>query len=97
MVIYCPNLSQSIQAIRFGQPWCIVEYAFFSRHYLYSRPLLFPYEGQRWFDLVRMGGAKEAMKAEGHIIQDYQYLYPIPKTELERINNTELLWQNTGY
>ena len=57
----------------------------------------FPYEGQRWFDLVRMGGAKEAMKAEGHIIQDYQFLYPIPKTELERINNTELLWQNTGY
>ena len=49
------------------------------------------------FDLVRMGGAKEAMKAEGHIIQDYQFLYPIPKTELERINNTELLWQNTGY
>ena len=43
------------------------------------------------------GGAKEAMKAEGHIIQDYQFLYPIPKTELERINNTELLWQNTGY
>lgn len=57
----------------------------------------FPYEGHRWFDLVRMGGAKEAMKADGHIIQDYQFLYPIPKTELERINNTELLWQNAGY
>ena len=52
---------------------------------------------ERVEDLVRMGGAKEAMKAEGHIIQDYQFLYPIPKTELERINNTELLWQNTGY
>ena len=24
-------------------PWYIAEYAFFSRHYLYSRPLLFPY------------------------------------------------------
>ena len=64
---------------------------------LLERQQEFPYEGQRWFDLVRMGGAKEAMKAEGHIIQDYQFLYPIPKTELERINNTELLWQNTGY
>ena len=53
--------------------------------------------GHRWFDLVRMGGAKEAMKAEGHTIQDFQFLYPIPKTELERINNTELLWQNPGY
>ncbi len=39
----------------------------------------FPYEGQRWFDFVRMGGAKEAMKAEGHTIQDYPFLYPIPK------------------
>lgn len=57
----------------------------------------FPYEGHRWFDLVRMGGAKEALQAEGHHIQDYQFLYPIPGTELERINNTDLLWQNPGY
>ena len=69
----------------------------FRKAIMLERQQEFPYEGQRWFDLVRMGGAKEAMKAEGHIIQDYQYLYPIPKTELERINNTELLWQNTGY
>ena len=69
----------------------------FRKAIMLERQQEFPYEGQRWFDLVRMGGAKEAMKAEGHIIQDYQFLYPIPKTELERINNTELLWQNTGY
>lgn len=57
----------------------------------------FAYEGQRWFDEVRLGGAKEAALAEGHEIQDYQFVYPIPSSELERINNTKLLWQNTGY
>lgn len=69
----------------------------FRKAIMLERQQEFPYEGHRWFDLVRMGGAKEAMKADGHIIQDHQFLYPIPKTELERINNTELLWQNTGY
>lgn len=69
----------------------------FRKAIMLERQQEFPYEGHRWFDLVRMGGAKEAMKADGHIIQDYQFLYPIPKTELERINNTELLWQNAGY
>lgn len=69
----------------------------FRKAIMLERQQEFPYEGHRWFDLVRMGGAKEAMKADGHIIQDHQFLYPIPKTELERINNTELLWQNAGY
>lgn len=69
----------------------------FRKAIMLERQQEFPYEGHRWFDLVRMGGAKEAMKADGHIIQDHQFLYPIPKTELERINNPELLWQNTGY
>lgn len=69
----------------------------FRKAIMLERQREFPYEGQRWFDLVRMGGAKEAMKAEGDEIQDYQFLFPIPKTELERINNTELLWQNPGY
>ena len=56
----------------------------------------FPYEGHRWFDLVRMGGAKEAMKAEGHTIQDFQFLYPIPKTELERINKYRVVVAESG-
>lgn len=57
----------------------------------------FAYEGQRWFDSVRLGGAKEAALNEGHEIQDYQMVFPIPSSELERINNTDLLWQNAGY
>ena len=46
----------------------------------------------RWFDLVRMGGAKEAMKAEGHTIQDFQFLYPIPKTELDVYKRQPANW-----
>lgn len=62
-----------------------------------ERQMEFPYEGQRWFDLVRMGGAIDLMAAAGHSIQEWQFLYGIPTTELERINNTSLLWQNPGY
>ncbi|MCF0182038.1 MAG: RagB/SusD family nutrient uptake outer membrane protein, partial [Muribaculaceae bacterium] len=69
----------------------------FRKAVMLERQKEFPYEGHRWWDVVRMGGAKEAAAAEGHDIQDYQYLFPIPTTELERINDTSLLWQNPGY
>lgn len=69
----------------------------FRKAILLERQQEFPYEGHRWFDLIRMGVAKEAIAADGHVIQDTQFLFPIPKTELERINNTKLLWQNPGY
>ena len=69
----------------------------FRRAVCKERQMEFPYEGQRWFDVVRMGSAKEFAAAEGHDIQNYQLLYPIPNTELERINDTSLLWQNPNY
>lgn len=69
----------------------------FRRAVCKERQLEFPYEGHRWFDVVRMGYAKEFAAAEGHAIQDYQLVYPIPNTELERINDTDLLWQNPNY
>jgi hypothetical protein len=69
----------------------------FRKAILLERQQEFPYEGHRWFDLIRMGGAKEAMAVGGHSIDDFQLLFPIPKTELERINNEHLLWQNPGY
>lgn len=69
----------------------------FKRAIALERQKEFPYEGQRWFDLVRMGYAQEAIAQEGIAIQSYQLLYPIPTTELERINNKSVLWQNTGY
>jgi hypothetical protein len=69
----------------------------FRRAIMLERQREFPYEGHRWFDLVRMGYAKEVMVSAGHNIDDYQLLFPIPKTEIERINNTDLLWQNPRY
>ena len=69
----------------------------FRRAVCLERQKEFPYEGQRWFDLVRMGYAAEAIALEGHAIQNWQLLYPIPTTELERINDPSLLWQNPGY
>lgn len=69
----------------------------FRKAVMLERQKEFPYEGHRWFDSVRLGGAKEAAAADGKNIQEYQYLYPIPSSEIERINNTDLLWQNPGY
>lgn len=69
----------------------------FRRAILDERQREFPYEGHRWYDLVRMGYSKEIMKNEGFDIQDYQLLFPIPHNEIEKIGNTEILWQNPGY
>lgn len=69
----------------------------FRRAILDERQREFPYEGHRWYDLVRMGYAKKIMKNEGFDIQDYQLLFPIPHNEIEKIGNTEILWQNPGY
>ena len=69
----------------------------FRKAVMVERQKEFPYEGQRWFDVVRMGFAQEVAKADGHAIQEYQELFPIPNTELERINNENLMWQNPGY
>lgn len=71
--------------------------AAFRKAILKERQMEFPYEGQRWFDAIRLGEAKNAALEEGFTIQDYQLLYPIPTSELERINNKDVLWQNTGY
>jgi len=69
----------------------------FRKALMEERQREFPFEGHRWFDLVRMGYAKEIMSVAGHAIHDYQLIYPIPKTEIEKINNTSILWQNEGY
>lgn len=71
--------------------------AAFRKAIMLERQKEFPYEGQRWFDAIRLGGAIEAAAADGKTIQEYQLLFPIPTTELERINDTSLLWQNPGY
>ncbi|WP_026356329.1 RagB/SusD family nutrient uptake outer membrane protein [Segatella maculosa] len=69
----------------------------FRRAILDERQREFPYEGHRWFDLVRMGYAKSAIALRGLNIEDYQLLFPIPQAEIEKVGNTSILWQNPGY
>lgn len=69
----------------------------FRKGILVERQREFPYEGQRWFDLVRMGFAKSVMAENGVEIKDYQLLFPIPQQEIEKIGDKSILWQNPGY
>ena len=69
----------------------------FRKGILIERQREFPYEGQRWFDLVRMGFAKSVMAENGVEIKDYQLLFPIPQQEIEKVGNKSILWQNPGY
>lgn len=67
-----------------------------------ERRLELAFEGQRWFDLVRTGRAKDVMNAQkdgngtnlNYNVQDYQLIYPIPQTQLDL---NPLLTQNPGY
>lgn len=69
----------------------------FRKGILVERQREFPYEGQRWFDLVRMGFAKSVMAENGVDIKDYQLLFPIPQQEIEKVGDKSILWQNPGY
>ena len=69
----------------------------FRKGILVERQREFPYEGQRWFDLVRMGFAKSVMAENGVEIKDYQLLFPIPQQEIEKVGDKSTLWQNPGY
>lgn len=62
-----------------------------------ERRLEFPFELHRWFDLIRTDTAIEAMSKVGFSITKNDYLYPIPKTEVDLINNPETFPQNPGY
>ena len=52
-------------------------------------------EGQRWYDLVRLGLAEEILASQG--MKSHHVLFPIPLHQLEIIKNTEILWQNPGF
>ncbi|MFH4969531.1 RagB/SusD family nutrient uptake outer membrane protein [Gaetbulibacter sp. M240] len=65
---------------------------------LHERFLEFPFEGHRWLDLIRTKKAEEEINSGiGAIIQEYQLLYPVPQTEIEKINDQSLFYQNEGY
>lgn len=63
-----------------------------------ERRLEFPYEGHRYFDLIRTGAVKaEIKKYESIDVPDFRLIYPIPQSEIEKINNPSILSQNPGY
>lgn len=64
---------------------------------LQERRLEFPLEWQRWFDLTRTNTATQALKALNLNIQSWQYLYPVPLTEVNIINNARTFPQNPNY
>lgn len=52
----------------------------------------FAFEGQRWFDLVRLGLAQEFFNIDkNHLV------FPIPNNQIEIVNNNSILWQNPGF
>jgi hypothetical protein len=51
-------------------------------------------EGHRRWDLIRLGRYKQIEAGIGFTLQDFQYLLPIPQTELDANKN---LVQNPGY
>jgi hypothetical protein len=57
----------------------------------------FALEGQRWYDLVRLGLAVDYFKALGYTLDSHNLVFPIPQAEIEIVNNKSILWQNPGY
>ncbi|MCE4566608.1 RagB/SusD family nutrient uptake outer membrane protein [Maribellus sp. CM-23] len=64
---------------------------------LKERQLEFPFEGHRWFDLVRTGTAKSEMSKNGIDVDEFRYIFPVPQTEIEKMNNKDIFDQNPGY
>lgn len=66
--------------------------AAFIRELAAERGREFALEGQRWFDLVRLGLAGEILGADqNHLV------FPIPNDQIEIVNNDKILWQNPGF
>ena len=67
---------------------------------LQERRLELPLELQRWFDLVRTNTAMDALQYSGLTpitIQPWQFVYPIPQSEIDIVNNPITFPQNELY
>ncbi len=53
------------------------------------------FEGQRWFDLIRTGLAYQTLQSLG--MKDYMVLFPIPLTQIQVVNDKNILSQNPGW
>lgn len=62
-----------------------------------ERRLEMPFELHRWFDLIRTDMAIGEMAKVGLTITKDDYLYPLPKTEVDLVNDPDRFPQNPGY
>ena len=69
----------------------------FIRELADERAREFCFEGQRWYDLVRLGLAVEHFSSLGYTLDSHNLLMPIPQSQLEIYNNDKVLWQNPGF
>ena len=60
-----------------------------------ERRLELCFEGHRWFDLLKTGSALEVMGNFG--MKPFMVLFPIPLSEIQVVNNPDILWQNPGW
>ena len=60
-----------------------------------ERRLELCFEGHRWWDLLRTGRAMQVMGPAG--MKEKHWLYPIPLSEMQVVNNPDILWQNPGW
>lgn len=72
-----------------------MDYNSFKLALLQERRVEFAFENQRWFDLKRLNKAVEILSAKGIPFKEFNYLYPIPKKEVD-INPSKIT-QNPGY
>ena len=59
-----------------------------------EKQIEFAFEGKRWFDLIREG---KALGIVPTVTQTYQFLFPIPQSEIIANPNIDIEDQNEGY
>ncbi len=69
----------------------------FVRELAAERGREFALEGQRWYDLVRLGLAVEYFRGLGYNLDEHNLIMPIPQSQIEIVNNSSILWQNPGF
>ena len=84
----------------------VPDQASFRNAIIKERRVEFAFEGLRWPDLIRWGIASNVMNKKlsnpaqdggTFKMKDTQILFPIPFDELNRYQDTNVLWQNPGY
>lgn len=87
----CPYLNQTRTRAGLDE-FTTTDKAAFIRELAAERGREFALEGQRWFDLVRLGLAGEILGAD-----DVHLVFPIPNDQIEIVNDNSILWQNPGF